>query len=869
MSNPDRLKALRQRAEQALSELPEQAHAPAGTVADLDRLIEDLRIYRVELEMQNDELLVAQQRAELASAQHQQLFDHMPLPALVLDKAGHIHASNHLAQAWLGERAQFAPTDARLMRKLHADSRAFIWHELNTSDVASESVLRGLTLTTVDQTARHIDIHLLRLPASYHIDPRMLALLVDRTADVTLSAQKQLFLTLIDSSDDLISSTDKRGRFTLANRAMLDAMQKDMPSLMGQPREAVMTVHDAIAHEMSDQKVLASGQTLSLEEEVFIPQKRQVRAFATHKFPLHSPDGATIGVGSISRDITAERESVQLQRLSEAVFLNASEGIIVTDADSRILRVNPAFERMSGFSASTVVGRKTSMLKSGRQNSAYYTDLWAALKEAGRWQGEFSNRHATGLYYSVMSTITALRGHSGAVTGYMSVQTDISRLLSAESEVMRLSFMDTLTALPNRALLMDRLVQLLAQARRQEEPFCVLFSDLDHFKDVNDSMGHNVGDELLVAIAQRLKTHVREQDTVARLGGDEFVVLLPQTDRGAGLALAEKLLEVSQQPLHIGNVPTYRPQMSVGVAMFPDDGDSVALLLRNADTAMYAAKTSGRARAMAYQPRMSDENTRLFDTHNGLTNALRNGELRLFLQPKFRLKDMALTGAEALVRWQRPGMGLTLPGDFIDVAEKTGLLAGIDQWMLHQVAQALARWTQQGLWPATCHIAVNQSASDLENPDWLPFVTGQLEALGVAPALLQIELTESDLLQPSADMLHRLNGLRALGMGLAIDDFGTGYSSLSYLKSLPISVIKIDHSFVRDLLTDGNDRTLVEAMVSLAHKLGHTVVAEGVETQRQVDLLKELRCEAAQGYLVSRPVSVAEFEARFLPQMSS
>ncbi|MBY0463691.1 MAG: EAL domain-containing protein, partial [Burkholderiales bacterium] len=662
---------------------------------------------------------------------------------------------------------------------------------------------------------------------------------------------------------------DRRGRFNLANQAMLDALQKDMPSLMGQPRDAVMAIHDAIAHEVTDQKVLGTGQTLSMEEELFIPRIGEVRAFATHKFPLYSPDGALTGVGSISRDVTAARHSAQLQRLSEAVFLNATEAIIVTDADARILRVNPAFEQMSGFSASTVVGRKTSMLKSGRQSATYYQDMWACLQESGHWQGELSNRHATGVYYSVMSTITALHSDNGKLTGYMAVQTDISRLLTAENEVSRLSFMDTLTALPNRALLIDRMTQLLAQARRHNEPFCVLFSDLDHFKDVNDAMGHHVGDELLVRIAQRLRANVREQDTVARLGGDEFVVLLPQTDRDAALALGNKLLAVLEQPMDVGNVTAYHPHVSTGVALFPDDGDTVVLLLRNADTAMYAAKTSGRGRVLPYQSRMSDENNRVFDTHNGLSNALLNGEFRLFLQPKFRLSDMTLTGAEAMVRWERPGVGLTLPGDFIDVANKTGLLLAIDQWMLQQVMHALSRWTQRGLWPAGCHIAVNHVAADLADAHWLPHAAELLQAMGLAPSLLQIELTESDLLEPSADMLKKLQAMRDLGMGLAIDDFGTGYSSLSYLKSLPISVIKIDQSFVRDMLTDANDRTLVEAMVSLAHKLGHTVVAEGVETRAQADALAALGCEYGQGYLVSPPVALAEFEARFLPQLSA
>jgi diguanylate cyclase (GGDEF)-like protein/PAS domain S-box-containing protein len=869
MTRADRLQSLRQRAEQSLRELPEQSHSIDGEVASLDRLLEDLRVYRVELEMQNEELQVAQQRAELASARHQQLFQYMPLPALVLDKAGHIQDNNNLSRDWLGERSGFVPTDARLMRALNQASRAALWHALNATDTTAEQVLRGLVLKTTDNPERPIDIHLLRLPDSYHIDHRVLALLVDRSTDMAMSTQKQLFQTLIDSSDDLIFSTDRHGRFTLANQALLDALEKDMPSLLRQPRDAVMSVRDAIAHEISDQAILGSGQTMSMEENMFIPRLGEMRFFTTHKFPLLNADGVITGIGGISRDITAARQNTQMQRLSEAVFLNATEAVIVTDADTRILRVNPAFEHMSGFSASTVVGRKTSMLRSGRQSADVYQDMWLSIKETGRWQGELSNRHATGLYYTVMSTITALHADNGTVTGYMAVQTDISRLLSAENEVVRLSYIDTLTSLPNRALLTDRLNQLLAHAKRQGEPFSLLFSDIDHFKSVNDSMGHGVGDALLLGVAQRLRANVREQDTVARLGGDEFVVLLPQTNRDAALTLANKLLHAVQLPLHLGTVEGYQPHLSTGLAVFPDDGDTVELLLRNADTAMYAAKTSGRGRVLAYQPRMSEENNRLFDTHNGLSNALLQGELRLFLQPKFRLHDMALTGAEALVRWERPGVGLTLPADFIDVAEKTGLLVAIDQWMLHQVAQVLARWTQDGRWPAGCHIAINQAASDLEKPQWLPYVSAQLQALGIAPALLQIELTESDLLQPSPDMLARLNGLRALGMGLAIDDFGTGYSSLSYLKSLPISVIKIDQSFVRDMLTDANDRTLVEAMVSLAHKLGHSVVAEGVETRQQADMLATLGCEAAQGYLVSPPVSVAEFEARFLPQMAS
>jgi PAS domain S-box-containing protein len=326
MTRAERLQSLRQRAEQALRELPEQSHFIDGEVASLDRLLEDLRVYRVELEMQNEELQVAQQRAELASARHQQLFQYMPLPALVLDKAGHIQDNNNLSRDWLGERSGFVPTDARLMRALNQASRAALWHALNATDTTAEQVLSGLVLKTTDNPERPIDIHLLRLPDSYHIDHRVLALLVDRSTDMAMSTQKQLFQTLIDSSDDLIFSTDRHGRFTLANQALLDALEKDMPSLLRQPRDAVMSVRDAIAHEISDQAILGNRQTMSMEENMFIPRLGEMRFFTTHKFPLLNADGVITGIGGISRDITAARQNTQMQRLSEAVFHERHRG---------------------------------------------------------------------------------------------------------------------------------------------------------------------------------------------------------------------------------------------------------------------------------------------------------------------------------------------------------------------------------------------------------------------------------------------------------------------------------------------------------------------------------------------------------------
>lgn len=877
-----------------------RSQSTAETTPDTAHLLEELRTHQVELEIQNEELHQAQFRAEVASSRYHLLFDYMPQPALVMDAHAFVHEMNQAARCWLQPSdGTLRQVSTALLRALSLAARNQIFKALRNLEGRQTLCLSQIELQTHGGQHHYTDIHLISLPRAYHSDTRFLVLLVDRTPERQRDQDRLLYQALLDSSQDLIYASDKDGGLLLANRAVLDLLKLPPSQALGVQRTAIMPLRNALEQHALDQQVLQTGDAVNAIEEFHVHPGMPARVFMSNRFPLRNTQGQVLGVGGISRDITAERQQQHSLLLSENVFQHAAEAIIVTDVQGYIVRVNASFEAMSGFSANSVLGYKPGLLRSGRVPASVYHDLWTCLSEQGHWQGELINRHASGSHYTVHCSISALRSPSHELTGYVAIQTDISQLKAAETEVQRLSHYDSLTGLPNRALLLDRLQQLLALSERQGQRFAVLFADLDHFKEVNDSLGHQTGDELLCAIGQRLREGVRAQDTVARMGGDEFVLLLPGTEGAEAMQLAQKLQNTLRQPLSLPGMHDYRPRASVGVALYPDDADTSEALLRHADMAMYAAKTSGRDRAERYTPRMSEEGARLFAIQNELFNALQHNELRLYLQAKFQLGSLAVTGAEALVRWERPGHGLTGPGDFIAVADKIGLLPLIDRWMIRQVVQQLSEWRHHGLWPEGWTIATNQTVSDLQDPQWLQHVQDALSEHSVPARCLQIEITEGALVQPTPQMLARLQALRKLGMELAIDDFGTGYSSLAYLKSLPITTLKIDQSFVRDLVRDaapdsrsshalhngihhalrntqdstqtdehapseGHSRVLVEAMIALAHKLGHTVVAEGVENERQRRLLQQMGCELGQGFLRSTPVPAAEFARRFL-----
>jgi diguanylate cyclase (GGDEF)-like protein/PAS domain S-box-containing protein len=859
-----RLQRLKERAQQVLAQADKDQSDGQSDTLQTTKLLEELRIYQVELELQNEELRDAQQEAELARKRYQTLFAQMPLAALVVDDKGAVDDCNTQAEALLGPRKRFVSQDTRLWQKLKPQDRNRLHVALRDIASGQTQVLAHVGLGESGPQSGVFDLHLMGLSMDYKLDRRALLLLVDRTAEVARQRDQRFYSQLLDSSDSFIFAVDPQGKFLLANQPLLDFLGRTREDVQQQPRDKFLPLRDAILHNEADQKVLQSGQAMTLEEQVHLAPPRGRLDFLTRKFPLQDLAGHVYGVGGISTDITALKDQQRQTLLSETVFMSATDAIIITDPDTRIVRVNPAFTRQTGFPSDGVLGRKTNILKSGRQDKPFYTAMWQDLVEQGQWSGEISNRRLDGSYYTIWSTINAVCDANGRVQHYIAVQTDVTQLHDAKLALAHQASYDDLTGLPNRSLFNDRITQLMASSTRHNKSFALLFVDLDRFKEVNDTLGHQIGDMLLREVSKRLQEGVRQEDTVARIGGDEFVVLLPDTHAEGAQAVAANLLARLREPMQLEQTLSYRPMASVGLSVFPQDGDTPDLLLRNADLAMYAAKIDGRNRMTAYVPQMSQKNDQTFALQADLAEAIEQGQLRIHFQPQCRLSDGALMGAEALVRWQRPGNGLVLPGEFIGLAEKCGLLVAIDQWVMNEALRQVGCWVAAGLWRAPWRLAVNQNVADLQRPDMLAELKAMLHTHGVSASALELEITEDTLLQHTPEQLARLGELRDLGVSVSIDDFGTGYSSLAYLRQLPVSVIKIDMSFVSGMLTNDNDAVLVRTIVDMAHNLGHTLVAEGIEVAIQNEQLAALGCELGQGYLFGKPVSADEFASRWL-----
>ncbi|MFO1421904.1 MAG: EAL domain-containing protein [Candidatus Competibacteraceae bacterium] len=561
------------------------------------------------------------------------------------------------------------------------------------------------------------------------------------------------------------------------------------------------------------------------------------------------------------RDITDRRHAEARQRLAAAVFDAAREAIFVADAESGILAVNPAFTTLTGYAEATVRGRSPRLLWAERQPEAYFADLERTAARDGVWQGEFWARRQDGDRRATLASLCVVRDATGRITHYVGIATDITAQKAAEQRIEHLAYYDALTDLPNRALLAQRAELALALAARHHGSLAVLFLDLDRFKEINDALGHAEGDALLAQVAARLQALVRAEDTVCRLGGDEFVLLLPEATQEGALRVADKVLAALRQPFVVAG-HLLNATASVGIALYPHDGPDFAELLKNADVALYRAKHAGRNVRVFYDRAMNAATLARMVLETELRQALGAGQLRAYYQPKVRLNDGALVGAEALMRWQHPERGLIPPGQFIPVAEASDLIVALGDWMLVEVCRQLAAWRRQGGLSLT--IAVNLAARHFRQPGLADRMRGLLEAYNLPAQALELELTESTLLDINADTIETLRQLERLGIGLALDDFGTGYSSLSYLKRLPLTALKIEQGFVRDLETNPDDRVIAATIVALGHHLELVVVAEGVETENQRRFLLEQGCDMAQGYLFGHPLPAEAFAATWL-----
>lgn len=566
------------------------------------------------------------------------------------------------------------------------------------------------------------------------------------------------------------------------------------------------------------------------------------------------------------RDISQRHHASRQQRLAAKVFESSNEAILITDADNRILTVNRAFSQITGFSEQEVLGRTPSLLASGQHDAEFYRRMWHSLGERGQWAGEIWNRRKNGEAFPEWLNISVLTDEQGQITHHVALFTDISERKEHEARIQHLAEYDALTDLPNRILVNDRLQQAIRLAECQGGQLAVLFVDLDHFKNINDTLGHNSGDELLTQVASRLCGAVRELDTVGRTGGDEFVLILPainQPDEAA--QVAERILRAMQAPFPIGG-KSLVVSCSIGISLCPDDGQDIQTLLMNADLAMYHAKAHGRNTFRFYTREMNTQVAERLQLENRLRQALEQDELYLVYQPQYDISDNTLIGCEVLLRWQDPTEGLIMPARFIPVAEDSGLIVPVGRWVLHQACMQMAEWRRQGL--LLPKIAVNVSARQLARQDFIHDVGAALQASGLPGHCLEIEVTESTLMEDADQAASQLAIIKAMGVRLSVDDFGTGYSSLAYLKRFAPDTIKIDRSFVSDLPGDSEDAAIVSAIIHLARALGMSTLAEGVETEAQQHYLRQLGCGGIQGFLLGRPQDAASMAQQLSETMA-
>ena len=838
--------------------------------------IEAMHRFRVDSDQESDEARRAARRVEVINQQLRDseafslsLFDSRTEQVAVLDQDGMIIAVN---ESW--ERFAEANAAPAIIRDpVGLNYLEFCRAPADDADSAEASrMFAGIRAVLAGETgefAMEYPCHSANEPRWFNL--RVTPLLGSRRGAVVaheeISQRKAMEKSLmhhaaiVESSEDAIISVSLDGTITSWNRGA--------EQLFGYARNEVLGRHLALiipVPQLSEANrqlaAVRAGVALKSYETVRRRKDGTLVDISMTVSPLRDAGGTVVGASKVARDISAQKRFEQELRIAATAF-EAQEGMMITDADKIILRVNRAFCVNTGYAAEEAVGQHVRLLNSGRQDAAFYAAMWQRIERDGAWQGEIWNRRKNGEVYPEWLTITAVRNAAGLTTHYVGTHTDITARKAAEDEIRNLAFYDPLTRLPNRRLLLDRLHQAQVAATRNSQFGALMFIDLDNFKILNDTLGHDHGDLLLQEAAKRLTACIREGDTAARLGGDEFVIVLESLSRnqseGADQAEAvgEKILAALSQAYHLAS-HQHHCTASIGLTLFGDRHEVTSELMKQADLAMYQVKTAGRNGLRFFDPDMQATVNSHARLESDLRNGLRERQFTVHFQPQVADGDR-VTGAEVLVRWQHPQRGLVFPDEFIALAEKSGLILPLGQLVLETACAQLAVWAGR---PDTTHLtlAVNVSGQQLHQPDFVDQVLQALERSGADPHRLKLELTESQLLTEIDDTIVKMTALRAKGVSFSLDDFGTGYSSLAYLKRLPLETLKIDRTFVMDVLTDANDAVIARTIVALAHSLGLAVLAEGVETDAQRQFLADVGCPWYQGYLFSRPLPLAAFE---------
>ena len=792
---------------------------------------------------------------------YQHLFDSNPVPMWVFErKTLKFLAVNEAASRQYGFSSQEFLTMTILDIRPEEDIPALLEVTANPSQGLQESTIwrhrkKNGTIIDVEIVGHNLDFH--------GIEAELIAAR-DVTERKKAEEMAQRLASIVEFSEDAIIGKSLDGAITSWNRAAekmygytsAEVMGRDLSFLLSVERQTELQVimermHTGLAiQSLETQRLTKAGSVLDVSLSIS---------------PIKDASGRVTGASTIARDITAHKRADEQLKLQSAALEAAANAIVITDSHGSILWVSGAFTTMTGYSKEEVLGKNPRLLKSGDQPESYYADLWSAISSGKVWRGEIVNRRKNGSAYTEDMTITPVTRDSGnpANRYFIAIKQDITNRKNAEQRVQYLAYYDDLTGLANRTLLQDRLAKAVADARRQKYNVALLFLDLDGFKDINDSLGHSVGDLLLQEVAQRLKRWGREQDTVSRLGGDEFLVMLPHVvDVSDAAVAAERLMDVIDAVFVIQG-HSLHVHCSLGISIFPGHGEDGETLIKNADAAMYSAKQSGRNSFRFFTEDLNTQAMERLTLENGLRSALTREELFLMYQPQMDICTGRIIGLEALLRWQHPTLGLVPPDKFIRIAENSGLILPIGEWVLRTACSQARKWQEDGL-PAVT-VAVNVSAIQFRQEDFCGLVRKVLQETGLPPQHLELELTESLLLANAELMLSVIQELKAMGVTLAIDDFGTGYSSFSYLRQFRVSKLKIDRVFIRDVAVNPDDAAITTAIISMAKSLHLKVIAEGVEDEAQMSFLRTHQCDEIQGYYFSKPLAVDKVADKLRP----
>ena len=686
----------------------------------------------------------------------------------------------------------------------------------------------------------------------------------ERTKDLTqanesLSGSETRLRALFNTIPDLIRVKSVDGVYLAVNPAFERLVGASSSELIGKKAELFVGEELAKTLHSDDLAALKSDKPLVVEEWLTYAGDGHKALFEVLKVPLRTPDGELIGVLGIGRDITERKQAEEKLQQAAMVYQHSSQSIMVTDANGLIVAVNPGFERITGYTAEEVIGKNPSILSSGRQDRAFYQSMWHALNTTGRWQGEIWNKRKNGQLYPAWITINAIFKEDGTIDRYVELCSDFSKKKEAEHLIWQQTNFDPLTGMPNRHMFMDHLEQEIATARHSGMPLALVFLDIDHFKDVNDTLGHDIGDIMLQDVAQRLKSAVRDSDIVSHLGGDDFTLIMPNLEAmGVIEHVTQDILKRISEPFHLKSETVY-VTASMGVSIYPDDAATIDDLLKNAEQAMYSAKKDGRNRCNYFTSSMQAAAQVRLRLINDLRGALSANQFLVVYQPIVDMNSGEIYKAESLIRWMHPVRGLISPAEFIAIAEEIEIIADLGNWIFHEAARQVIRW--RAAHSPEFQISVNMSPlqfrhDGISHISWFDY----MRRLGVPGQGIVIEITEGLLMDVSSGVSAQLLAFHDAGMQVAIDDFGTGYSSLSYIKKFDIDYLKIDQSFVRNLAPESSDLALCEAIIVMAHKLGIKVIAEGVETEGQRSLLAAAGCDYGQGMLFSKPLSAPDFE---------